>query len=132
MNVFKRAVSGAVLSAVAAMSVGTVVPQVRNSYVPLEAQAATAINNPVIWSDVPDDDVIRVGDTYYMVSTTMYFSPGAPIMKSNDLVSWEICGYVYDRLAEGDVQNLTNGKHDYSHGQWAASLRYNEKNGKRC
>ena len=75
-------------------------------YIPREPvtadAAASVINNPVIWSDVPDDDVIRVGDTYYMVSTTMYFSPGAPIMKSKDLVSWEMCGYVYDRLAEGD------------------------------
>ncbi len=89
------------------------------------ATSAAEVHNPVIWSDVPDNDVIRVGDTYYMVSTTMFFSPGAPIMKSKDLVSWEICNYVYDTMADGDVQNLTNGKHDYSHGQWAASLRYN-------
>ncbi len=89
-----------------------------------EAATLTTVANPIIWSDVPDDDVIRVGDTYYMVSTTMYFSPGAPIMKSHDLVSWEICNYVYDTLADGDVQNLTNGKHDYAHGQWATSLRY--------
>ena len=46
--------------------------------------------------DVPDDDVIRVGDTYYMVSTTMFFSPVAPIMKSKDLANWEICNYVFD------------------------------------
>jgi len=92
----------------------------------ITACAASAAANPVIWSDVPDCDVIRVGDTYYMVSTTMFFSPGAPIMKSKDLVSWEICSYVYDTLADGDVQNLTNGKHDYAHGQWAASLRYHD------
>ncbi|MDD7555679.1 family 43 glycosylhydrolase [Ruminococcus sp.] len=104
------------------------------SYLPeqqeLSAQAASVstVANPIIWSDVPDEDVIRVGDTYYMVSTTMFFSPGAPIMKSKDLVSWEICSYVYDRLAEGDVQNLTNGKHDYAHGQWATSLRYHDGN----
>jgi len=90
------------------------------------AAETTTITNPVIWADVPDVDVIRVGDTYYMVSTTMYFSPGAPIMKSKDLVSWEICNYVYDTYAEGDVQNLTNGKHDYAHGQWATSLRYHK------
>lgn len=88
--------------------------------------AATTVSNPFIWADVPDVDVIRVGDTYYMVSTTMYFSPGAPIMKSNDLVSWEICNYVYDEYADGDVQNLANGKHDYAHGQWATSLRYHK------
>lgn len=92
----------------------------------LEVNAAesSTVANPVIWSDVPDLDAIRVGDTYYMISTTMFFTPGAPIMKSKDLASWEICNYVYDTLADGDVQNLTNGKHDYAHGQWAASLRY--------
>ena len=92
--------------------------------------AATTVNNPIIWADVPDDDIIRVGDTYYMVSTTMFFSPGAPIMKSKDLANWEICNYVFDTYANGDVQNLKNGKNDYSHGQWATSLRYNEKKGK--
>ncbi|MBR6385602.1 MAG: family 43 glycosylhydrolase [Ruminococcus sp.] len=130
MNTLKRFVSCAALSAVTAMSIVSVLPQANGGTPMLQASAASKTGNPVIWSDVPDSDVIRVGDTYYMVSTTMFFSPGAPIMKSNDLVSWEICGYVYDRLADGDVQNLTNGKHDYAHGQWAASLRYNEKNGK--
>ncbi len=81
------------------------------------AAESSAVANPVIWSDVPDLDAIRVGDTYYMISTTMFFSPGAPIMKSKDLASWEICSYVYDTLADGDVQNLTNGKNDYAHGQ---------------
>ena len=90
------------------------------------ASSTTTVSNPLIWAGVPDDDIIRVGDTYYMVSTTMYFSPGAPIMKSKDLVSWEICNYVYDTYANGDVQNLANGKHDYAHGQWAASLRYHK------
>lgn len=52
-----------------------------------------------------------------MISTTMYFSPGAPIMKSNDLVSWEICSYVYDTYADGDKQTLTNGENDYAHVQ---------------
>ena len=43
------------------------------------------IHNPVIWADVPDIDMIRVEDTYYMVSTTIFYCPGAPIMKSKDL-----------------------------------------------
>ena len=37
-------------------------------------------HNPVIWADVPDPAVIRVGETYYMSSTTMHMSPGLPIM----------------------------------------------------
>ena len=44
-------------------------------------------HNPVIWADVPDPAVMRVGDTYYMSSTTMHMNPGLPIMKSKDLVN---------------------------------------------
>ncbi len=124
MTNFKRAAAGALASALVLTSAAAF-PQKTGNFA-MEATAASSVNNPIIWSDVPDDDVIRVGDTYYMVSTTMFFSPGAPIMKSNDLVNWEICNYVYDTMANGDVQNLTNGKHDYAHGQWAASLRYHD------
>jgi beta-xylosidase len=42
--------------------------------------------------------MIRVGDTYYMSSTTMHMSPGVPIMKSEDLVNWEIVNYAYQIL----------------------------------
>lgn len=52
--------------------------------------------NPVIWSDVPDPDVIRVGDAFCMTSTTMHMPPGVPVMKSKNLVNWEIVNYVYD------------------------------------
>lgn len=80
--------------------------------------------NPIIWADVPDPSVIRVGDTYYMSSTTMHMNPGVPIMKSRDLVNWEIVNYVYDVLGEKDEQTLTNGKNEYGKGSWASSLRY--------
>ena len=80
--------------------------------------------NPFIFADVPDPDVIRVGDIYYMTSTTMYFTPGCPVMKSKDLVNWEIIGYVYDILDESDCMTLKNGMHDYGKGSWASSLRY--------
>ena len=126
MNILKKMTAGAVLSAVALMGTAALLPKDIIDSTTLTASAETVVHNPIIWADVPDDDVIRVGDTYYMVSTTMFFSPGAPIMKSDDLVSWELCNYVYDTMANGDVQNLTNGKHDYAHGQWAASLRYKD------
>ena len=37
----------------------------------------TPIKNPMLWADVPDPDVIRVDDTFYLVSTTMHLMPGA-------------------------------------------------------
>lgn len=86
--------------------------------------AAATFNNPVIYADVPDSDVIRVGNVYYMTSTTMHLSPGVPVMKSYDLVNWEIVSYVYDTLASTDGFNLSNGQHEYGRGSWASSLRY--------
>ena len=85
---------------------------------------ARQVQNPVIFADVPDIDIIRVGDTYYMVSTTMHFAPGCGIMKSKDLVNWDICNYAYDEIDEGDRFRLLNGQSDYSQGQWATNLRY--------
>lgn len=82
--------------------------------------------NPFLWADVPDPDVIRVNDTYYMVSTTMYFCPGIPVMKSYDLVNWTIVNYVYDILGDSDACALRNGAHAYGKGSWAASLRFHK------
>ena len=81
--------------------------------------------NPVLWMDVPDPDVIRVGEYFYMVNTTMHMMPGAAIMRSRDLVNWEIISYVYDNLDIKEDYYLLNGKTVYGRGQWATSLRYN-------
>lgn len=88
--------------------------------------SAASFNNPVIYADVPDNDVIRVGDTYYMTSTTMHMNPGVPIMKSYDLVNWEIVNYVYDTYADQASHNLQNGQNEYGRGSWASSLRYHD------
>lgn len=73
-------------------------------------QEEAEFQNPIIWADVPDPDVIRVNDVYYMTSTTMHMNPGVPIMKSYDLVHWEIVNYVYDILADNDEQTFRNEK----------------------
>lgn len=83
----------------------------------------TKISNPVLWADAPDNDVIRVGNAYYMVSTSMHSMPGGPIMKSYDLQNWTIVSYVFDRISDKDANNLENGAHIYGKGSWAASLR---------
>jgi len=91
---------------------------------PINAQ--TTAQNPIIWADVPDPSVIRIGDSYYMSSTTMHMSPGVPIMKSIDLVNWKTVNYAYDILADNDALNLSNGQNAYGKGSWASSLRYHD------
>ncbi len=83
-------------------------------------------NNPIIWSDYPDLDPIRVEDTYYMVSTTMHMMPGCVILRSYDLIHWEVATHVYDVLEETPHQKLVGDGHIYSKGMWAASLRHHK------
>ena len=91
----------------------------------IDAADDTMFTNPVIYADVPDTDLIRVGDDYYMISTTVQYSPGAPLMHSTDLVNWNIVSYVFDEIRESPANYLENGN-IYSRGQWAASLKYHD------
>ena len=79
--------------------------------------------NPITKLDYPDVDVIRVENTYYMVSTTMHFMPGCEILRSYDLIHWEHATYVYDRLDGTSGQRLEENENIYGKGMWAASLR---------
>ncbi|MDN3580332.1 glycoside hydrolase family 43 protein [Mucilaginibacter flavus] len=92
----------------------------------LTASLAQTAHNPIMYADVPDISIIRVGSTYYMSSTTMHMSPGVPIMKSKDLVNWKIVSYAYDMLDDTDDLNLNNGQNSYGRGSWASSLRYHK------
>lgn len=82
--------------------------------------------NPLTRLDYPDPDVIRVKDTYYMVSTTMHFMPGCEILRSYDLRNWEHVTYVYDVLDSTAGQRLEGAENIYGKGMWAASLRYHK------
>jgi len=95
------------------------------------------IKNPMLWADVPDPDVIRVGDTFYLVSTTMHLMPGAPVMASKDLKNWETVGYIFDKLTDSpkydlsfslplDKQSGEGVGTVYGRGQWATSLKYHD------
>lgn len=87
--------------------------------------AKNDIVNPMLWADTPDPDVIRVGDTFYMVTTTMHLMPGAPVMASKDLKHWETVGYIFDRLTDSPKYDLQEGT-VYGRGQWATSLKYHD------
>ena len=90
--------------------------------------AETALE-PVMWADVPDVAPLRVGDTYYMVSTTMHFNPGIPVMASKDLVNWQTVSYCYPTIEDRAQDRLENGANDYGLGTWASSIRYNAADG---
>ncbi len=98
----------------------------------MEEKVNPAVPEPVegraniIVSDYPDPDVIRVGDVYYMVSTTMHFMPGCVILRSYNLVDWEFASYVYDKLEMTNGQTLMDNRGVYGKGMWAASLNFHD------
>jgi len=50
----------------------------------------TEYQNPIIHADYSDPDVIRVGEDFYMVSSSFAMSPCLPVLHSNNLVHWTI------------------------------------------
>ncbi len=88
--------------------------------------AVTVKNRPVIGADYPDPEILRVDDTYYMLSTTMHFLPGAEILRSYDLVNWEIASYVVETFEGTEEARLDHERSNYGSGMWAGSMRYHK------
>jgi beta-xylosidase len=88
---------------------------------------ASTFSNPVLWEDLADDEVIRVGDVYYYTASNMHYSPGAPILRSYDLVNWEYAGHAIPVLDFASKYDLAGGR-AYVKGTWASTLNYRESN----
>ncbi|KAG7290136.1 hypothetical protein NEMBOFW57_000133 [Staphylotrichum longicolle] len=92
---------------------------------------ATTFTNPVLWEDYPDLDVFRVGSTFYYSSSTFAYSPGAPVLKSYDLVNWTPVTHSVPTLDFGSQYDLPKGTPGgYVKGIWASTLRYRASNDK--
>jgi len=77
-------------------------------------------SNPILHADYSDPDVIRVGDDYFLVSSSFSNFPGLPVLQSEDLINWRIiCNAVEYYPAEGFE------KPGHGNGIWAPSIRYN-------
>ncbi|KAL5085990.1 hypothetical protein Trisim1_009754 [Trichoderma cf. simile WF8] len=84
--------------------------------------------NPVLWEDLADLDIFRVGDVYYYSASTMAYSPGAPLLRSYDLIHWEFMTHSVPLLDFGAQYYLNGSGSAYVGGVWASSLRYRESN----
>jgi xylan 1,4-beta-xylosidase len=83
-------------------------------------------SNPLFYDEFSDPDLIRVGDEFYLTGTTMHAMPGLPVLRSRDLVNWELVSYALDRLDLGPEYRLEGGKEIYGKGIWAPSFRHHE------
>lgn len=94
---------------------------------PVADAPATEFRNPILWEDLADVDIIRVGDTYYYSASNMHYSPGAPVLRSKDLVNWEYIGHSVPRLDFGPQYDMQGGT-AYVGGTWASFLGYRQSN----
>ena len=78
-------------------------------------------HNPILKGDYSDPDVIRVGEDFYMISSSFTYFPGIPVMHSRDLVNWELIGYAAKSLP---LPRYANPAHKC--GTWAPSIRYHK------
>lgn len=78
--------------------------------------------NPILHADYSDPDVCRVGDDYYMVSSSFNCVPGLPILHSTDLVNWHILTYALPRQVP--IDHFRKSQH--GNGVWAPSIRYHD------
>ena len=61
------------------------------------------LQRPIISGFHPDPGICRVGDTYYLVTSSFEYAPGVPIFSSTDLRSWTQIGKILDRPSQLDV-----------------------------
>ncbi|MEV6212988.1 family 43 glycosylhydrolase [Kitasatospora sp. NPDC051914] len=96
--------------------------------VPVIDTSQGSFSNPVLWEDLADADIIRVGDTYYYSASTMHYSPGAPVLRSYDLVNWEFAGHSVPSLDFGSAKYDLSGGQAYVKGVFASALNYRPSN----
>jgi alpha-N-arabinofuranosidase len=85
------------------------------------ATAAVRVANPILPGFHPDPSICRVGNDFYLCTSSFTWYPGLPIMHSTDLVHWELVGHAIDR--PGMV--TLDGVHDKD-GIWAPTIRYHD------
>lgn len=77
--------------------------------------------NPILPGFYPDPSICRVGEDFYLVTSSFEYFPGIPIFHSNDLVHWRQIGHVLDRPSQLDLESVR-----CSGGIYAPTIRYHD------
>ncbi|GHW11538.1 glycoside hydrolase family 43 protein [Vibrio cholerae] len=82
---------------------------------------AQQIQNPILKGFNPDPSIVRVGDDYYIATSTFEWFPGVQIHHSKDLVNWRLIGHALTRKSQLDMRGMDN-----SEGVYAPALSYSD------
>ncbi len=78
-------------------------------------------SNPILPGFYPDPSICRVGEDYYLVTSTFCYFPGVPVFHSRDLVHWEQIGFSLNRPSQLDLDGV-----GHSEGIYAPTIRYHQ------
>lgn len=79
------------------------------------------VQNPIIPGFHPDPSICRVGDDYYLVTSSFEYVPGVPVFHSRDLVHWQCIGYCLTR-----PEQLPLPRSEPSLGIFAPTIRFHQ------
>lgn len=79
------------------------------------------IKNPILPGFNPDPSILRIGEDYYIATSTFEWFPGIALYHSQNLKDWELLGHALDRETQLNLSRLPSAK-----GVWAPSLTYNK------
>ncbi len=82
---------------------------------------AKEIKNPILKGFHPDPSIIRVGEDYYIATSTFEWWPGVRLHHSRDLIHWELIGYPLTRMSQLDLRGV-----GASQGIWAPCLTWDD------
>src|SRR5256714_14071582 len=77
--------------------------------------------NPVLPGFYPDPSICRVGQDYYLVTSSFEYFPGVPIFHSQDLIHWRQIGYCLTRASQVPLTGVRS-----SGGIFAPTIRYHD------
>ncbi len=116
----KRKILSGVLAAMCVLSM-----QAQTNYkskVWVSDQGDGTYKNPVLYTDYSDPDVIRVGEDYYMTSSSFNCIPGLQILHSKDMVNWEFIGAAVPNA----LYPYDDEKPEHGNRVWAPSIRHHD------
>lgn len=79
------------------------------------------VHNPILPGCFPDPSICRVGEEYFLVTSTFEYLPGLPVQRSRDLSNWELIGHAIDRPGMLDLDGIVS-----SGGLYAPTLRFHD------
>ena len=86
----------------------------------------------VLRGDYPDPSVVKIGDTYWATATTSNWAPAYPILKSNDLKSWQTISHVFPTLPQWADYYFWAPEISYDNGKVYVYYAAHKKGGNLC